>query len=118
MTEYLLRFSWPSKALSSNARVHWGRKAEAKKAYRFEGKIETKNKRVAPMPDAVLWFTFHPPTNRKRDLHNMPSQMKALIDGIADGMGCDDNQFLCKWPDAFSEVVKGGCVLVHIKPKE
>ncbi len=114
--QYLLRISWPSSALSSNSRTHWRPKATATKAYRSEAWATAKLHSITAMPDAVLEFTFCPPDRRRRDIHNMPAAMKAVIDGIADAMGCDDVGFRCRFPDHFGEVVRGGCVLVHVKP--
>lgn len=70
---------------------------------------------VATDPAATLEFQFHPPDRRRRDLSNMPATAKSQIDGIAQAMGCDDEGFRCIWPTAFSEPVKGGCVIVTIK---
>lgn len=113
---YLLRISWPNlKVLGSNSRAHWAQKAKAVKAYREEAWAEAKHRGVTQRPDAVLQFYFYPPDNRKRDAHNMPAAMKAVIDGIADAMGCDDKGFRCLYPSAFEKPSKGGAVLVEIQ---
>ena len=116
MTEYLIRVSWPDPKLQSNARGHWRPKAAATKAYRAEAFYMAKQAGVAAMPSANLEFSFYQPNNRKRDLHNMPAAMKAVIDGIADAMGCDDNAFKCRYPDEFSGVTLGGAVVIRIRP--
>lgn len=116
MTEYLLRLSWPPSALHSNARVHWAAKARAAKAYRRETWAAAKQAGVATFPNARIEFTFHPPDRRRRDAQNMPGAMKSAIDGIAEAMGCDDHGFRPVFPDALAEPVKGGAVLVHIRP--
>lgn len=110
-----LVLSWPDKALSSNARRHWSKVAQAKRKYRIEAEAWTLFHGAGVSPNAVLQFTFHPPDRRKRDAHNMPHMMKAAIDGIADAMGCDDNNFQCIFPSQFAEPVKGGKVVVEIK---
>jgi len=113
MTEIVL--PWPTKELGSNSRTHWRAKAAKVKAYRQAAAVLTRQSWVGHLPEATLEFTFYPPDRRKRDLHNMPSAMKAAIDGIADGMKCDDNLFKVVWPTEFSEPVKGGSVVVTIK---
>lgn len=85
---------------------------------RWEACLEAKQRRVATIPDAVLVFEFFPPDRRHRDVHNMPTAMKAYIDGIAQAMGCDDKGFRVQFPDRFAAPVNGGRVLVHIKPGE
>jgi crossover junction endodeoxyribonuclease RusA len=112
----LLRLSWPHPALWQNRRTHWRRRASKTADYRREawasalaqsvGRLETTTPRLV--------FSFHPPDRRKRDLHNMPATMKAAIDGIAQAMGCDDEGFRCVWPEAWGDVVKGGCVMIEI----
>lgn len=118
MKEYLIRLSWPSRDLSSNARGHWASRSRAVKAYRREAWAMCQRHKVQAMPGAVLEFTYAPPDRRRRDAQNMPHMLKAAIDGIADAMGCDDHGFRCVFPSQFSEPVKGGAVLVHIKPQE
>jgi crossover junction endodeoxyribonuclease RusA len=110
----LLRLSWPPQPLWQNYRAHWQRRANATANYRREawalaqsvGRLETTTPRLV--------FFFHPPDRRKRDLHNMPATMKAAIDGIAHAMGCDDAGFRCVWPEAWGDVVKGGCVMIEV----
>ena len=115
MTEYLIVLSWPHKDLQSNARKHWVAKAKATKNYRCEAAFDAKKRLVQCSHDAELIFTFTPPDRRHRDLHNMPYAMKAVIDGIADAMGCDDKDFVVRWPTQFEKPTKPGSVLVHIK---
>lgn len=117
MTDYLLRVSWPVKALQPHAKGHWRPKAAATSVYRREAAQVALTQGVASSPDAELHFLFYPPDNRLRDLHNMPAQMKPVIDGIADFMGVDDRGFKCFWPQEFSSKTKGGAVLVEVKPK-
>lgn len=115
MREYLLRLPWPDKALSSNARTHWAKRARAVKTYRHNAGWIARSHMVCPDPAADLTFTYYPPDRRKRDPQNMPHMLKAAIDGIADAMGCDDHQFRCVFPSEFEEPVKGGAVLVHVR---
>lgn len=113
--KYLLRLNWPDKALSSNGRVHWAQKARATATARTEAHYEAKARGLRdPMPNAMLRFTYYPPDRRKRDAHNLPTALKAHIDGIADAMGCEDSGFQCVFPGGFDEPCKGGAVLVEI----
>lgn len=115
--EYLLRLDWPDKALSPNSHRHWRARHKATAFARHAAWAKCKARGVPKMDGAVLTFDFAPPDRRKRDLHNMPHSMKATIDGIADALGCDDSEILCRWPERFSPPVKGGAVLVHIQPR-
>lgn len=114
----LLRISWPSPDLSANKRVHWSKRAKATKAYRHEAWGEAVNRGVLPDPQARLVFEFYPPDRRRRDAHNLPHQMKPAIDGIADAMGCDDNEFQCVFPSTLKDPIKGGAVLVSVETRD
>lgn len=116
MTEYLIRLDWPTPALWQNRRAHWSQRSREVAAARKAAWSLANQQRVTRMPNAVLEFTFHPPPKSRPDLQNMPATQKAAIDGIADAMGCDDRGFRCVWPMGFGERVKGGSVLVHVKP--
>lgn len=106
---------WPPKALTPHAKGHWRPKAAATKTYRATACVLTKAARLDCNPNARLVFRFHPPNRARRDLHNLPIQMKAAIDGIADAMGCDDHGFRCAWPETFDEPIKGGAVIVTVE---
>lgn len=112
-----IRLSWPSPKLHSHVKGHWRGKAAATAAYRNEAAWTAKAARVPRDPNARLIFAFAPPDRRRRDLHNLfgPAS-KAIIDGIADAMGCDDNKFRCRFPETFDERVKGGAVHVTVEP--
>ena len=105
---------WPSKALHAHAKGHWRPKAAATKAYRRVAWLLALEARVTPDPAAVLAFTYHPPDLRRRDCQNMPQAMKAVVDGIADAMNCDDNKFRVRYPEAFGDPVKGGRIVVEV----
>ena len=114
-----LTLPWPDRALSSNARVHWGARNRATNAARATaGWVATEAglHKLGPWPNAVLHFTYHPPS-RRGDPQNVPHMLKAYIDGIADAMGCDDNGFRVYFPPVFSEPVKGGAVVVTVSPQ-
>ena len=113
----LIRMSWPSRPLWQNRRSHWAVRADAVAAYRKEAwarAMEQGVKRIGTTTPRLV-FKFCPPDRRKRDLHNMPATQKAAIDGIADALGCDDDSgFRCIWPDAWGDVVRGGCVMIEV----
>ena len=114
MGSYLLRLSWPAKALWQNRPTHWAARAKAKRTARREATAEALLRGLPSMPGAELSFEFHPPDNRKRDLHNMPATQKAAIDGIADAMRCDDAGFKVVWPTEWGQVVPNGAVSITI----
>ena len=124
MTDHvaLLRLAWPTKPLWANSRVHWAKRSKAVAAYRREAYCLALEQPAVKLKLSrpLLTFTFHPPDNRRRDIHNMPHTMKATIDGIADAMGVDDQHFLCRWPGVFAKPVTDGCVLIEVKatPRE
>jgi len=110
---------WPKKALWQNARVHWAQRAHAVKSYRdvaYRLALHA-NLHKHPDPAPMLMFSFHPPDNRRRDLHNMMATQKASIDGIADAMRVDDRLFLCNWPMTWGKVIKGGAVYITVRVK-
>lgn len=107
---------WPAKELQSNARCHWSVKSRATKAARSAAFWLGKEAKVGAWPDAVLRFTYHPPDRRRRDCQDVPNSLKASIDGIADAMGVDDYGFKVHYPPEFSEVRKGGAIVVEILP--
>lgn len=90
----VLELPWPPKELSPNARVHFRVKAAAAKQYRETAYWLTQGMALLPDDsDITLHLEYYPPDNRKRDLDNMLSASKAAIDGIADGLGVNDQRF-------------------------
>lgn len=87
--------SWPSPALSPNARGHWSKKSKAAKIYRAEAWGATMSARVkAPATDTIgVHLAFYPPNNIRRDQDNMRASMKSAPDGLADALGVDDSRF-------------------------
>lgn len=88
---------WPNKRLSPNARVHWSILANAKANYKKTTQLLTMNALVETglpkKPDfanAHIQLVFCPPKNFAYDLDNALARMKAGIDGMALGLGCDD----------------------------
>jgi crossover junction endodeoxyribonuclease RusA len=107
---------WPHPWLSPNARVHWTQKRtatrNAREAACWVAKEAGWHRRE--WPDALrVSLTFHPPDNRRRDADNMLASSKALLDGIADAIGRDDNGWSISMSRA--EPRKGGAVLVRLE---
>lgn len=93
---YVIDLPWPDRRLHPNARVHWAVKAKATKAARRDAYWEARGCGVPPGMDAEMLkvrIVFHPPDRRKRDLDNLLSNSKALLDGIADAAGIDDSRW-------------------------
>lgn len=114
MTDYHLKLSWPPKAVHSNSRAPDWRKRKDAAAYRKEGWALALEAKIPKWPNAILECTYHPPSN-KFDCQNIPSALKAVIDGIADGMHVDDRHFAVRYPDRFAEVMKPGAILITVK---
>ena len=83
----------PARALSPNARVHPISLHRHKKAAKQRAYIEIRHAagmfRLPPFSRYTL--TFHHATNRSRDDDNAAASCKAYRDGIAEGLGVDDN---------------------------
>lgn len=124
MTEYLLRLSFPSKDLSPNAGSPWGkgsairRTKAAKKAKKEAWAVGLKHgiKNMPKAPEYIVTCTFYPPGNYHYDKDGLQARMKPYLDGIADAMGVDDVTFTPGEP-VIEKATKGGCVLVHIRPR-
>jgi crossover junction endodeoxyribonuclease RusA len=104
---------WPSKPLQSNARCHWAVKARATAKARHEAAIVAKAAGVGFWPNATILIEYYPPS-RRGDPQNVPTALKAYLDGIADAMGCDDKGFKVDFPSVFAGTKKGGEVLFRI----
>ena len=119
MSELVL--PWPSKDLSPNGRVHWAKKAKAAKAARAAGHLAVLEaglrKERLPAGRLHLFVDFYPPSRRKYDDDNLLAQFKPYRDGIAEGLGIDDVQFLSH-PCVMDETRKGGEVRVRITGAE
>lgn len=109
-----ISFPWPPSALTPHSKGSAWPRIRATKQYRYQSKILATMAQVPRAPTARLVFTFHPP-RMAGDPHNLPGRVKALIDGIADAMGCDDKAFRCAWPETFADPVKGGAVIVEVQ---
>lgn len=116
MKELLVRLPWPPSSLSPNARGHWSVKARAAKKYRGDCRIlcQAHGARALPVDALHVEVTFYPPDRRRRDSDNLMASCKACFDGVADATGVDDSRW--QWSIKRGEPVKGGAVLVHLKP--
>lgn len=115
--QYLIRLDWPPSALSPNARLHWAAKAKVAKKYRRDACYisQAMGCRALGCDWLDLEITFCPPNNARRDTDNMLAAIKSGLDGISDATGVDDSRWT--YSLARGEPVKGGAVLVHVKPR-
>ena len=105
---------WPAKKLHSNApQGHWGGKHRATAKARLEAQIMAGSAGVGHWPQAAILIEYYPPS-LKGDPQNVPSSLKAYIDGIADAMGCDDRGFKVDFPRVFAGTKKGGEVVFRV----
>jgi len=109
-----VKFPWPPRALSPNARVHWAVKAKAAKSYRLTcfAIARAAKASAAWEGDIHLRMGFAPPDNRHRDDDNMIAACKSLRDGLADALGVNDRRF--RLHSAVLPPMKGGAVLVEL----
>ena len=118
--EILIRLPWPPAGTSPNgAHGHWAAKSNAARSYKATCGWECKAQGVRPIgSDAVsVEVTFHPPRNGRFDLDNALARCKQGLDAVAEAIGVDD----ADWREMRlkrGDKVKGGCVLVHVRPVE
>lgn len=103
LVSLVIRCDLPPKECSPNWRGHWAQRFKATKQARHAARILTVDARNrayrewAPADYAhrrlKVSLTFVLPDNRKRDDDNLVASVKALLDGCADGLGVNDNQF-------------------------
>ena len=95
---------WPAKMrdLSPNGGKHWRTLWKARKMAHAIGLLKTRAWIAANGsvdPDCVLFrWTFHPPTNARRDDDNLVACMKPYRDGICEAIGRDDYYFASARP--------------------
>lgn len=105
---------WPDKCLSPNARVHWAKKSKAAKAARQAAHWQTlvSKDRITGTGPIDLHISFYPPSARRYDLDGLLSRLKSALDGVADGLGVDDNRFTLRIERCAP--VKGGEVRIIV----
>ena len=113
---------WPPSKLNPNQRTHFRAKAKIASKYKsdcyFLTKAATLNRGgIIPDGKVHLYIMFHAPDNRKRDMDNLLSSMKAGLDGIALALGVNDSGFRPVTID-FGPNVKGGAVRVWFDGKK
>lgn len=112
-----LTLPWPPKELSPNARVHWRVRHKHSKAYRHScGLLALQHKQSTPGGRLHLVLTFCPPDRRHYDDDNLLARFKAGRDGIADGLGINDKNFVTTI--SIGEPAQGGRVVVRIRQME
>ena len=104
---------WPMPEIRSNSRAHWAKKARVTKAARNAAGTLAKAEKVPRDPKASILIEYWPAA-RREDPQNVPTGLKAYIDGIADAMGCDDRNFAVDYPREFAGTRKPGEVVFHI----
>ena len=93
---------WPNRACWANSRSHWAVKAQAVKADRETALYLTREALlfqtwVEPPPEDTITVRMvfsHPKRTPRYDLQNAEAAMKAAVDGIAYGLGVDDERFM------------------------
>ena len=109
-----LTLPWPPKELSPNARVHWKPRHKHAQAYRKAcAWIALSSRRPLLAGKKYFWVTFCPPNRRSYDDDNLLARFKAGRDGVADGLGIDDKDFVTTIN--IGAPVTGGAVRVHIR---
>jgi len=106
----MIELPYPPAILNPNRPAHWAKKSKAKKNYKQACKVLALGK----PPMIRFSMVFHPPNNIRRDVDNAIASMKSGIDGLAEAWGIDDSQFEILFPRKFSEVVKGGKVVIEV----
>jgi crossover junction endodeoxyribonuclease RusA len=113
---------WPASCLSPNARSHWRKVGEAKKAARTLAKyvaLDAINRNNWPknVTAATTYITFVAKDDRKRDGDNHLAMLKAYLDGLADaGVIAND----CGFTHSPVRFVKGEdrSVIIEVKQTE
>lgn len=112
-----IEIAWPHKYLSPNARVGWKAKHRIVRDTRHKAGWAARDAKgretLSPGPIRVTTI-FYPPDRRARDEDNLKASMKAIYDGIADGIGVDD-KFFRHEPVVIGEPIKGGRVVVELE---
>lgn len=128
--KFKIAMPWPNRAMSSNARGHWAKKANAAHKYRYHCKmltleaiqagrwdIQALQEMVAEGAELHVFIDFYPPDRRRRDDNNLPGLFKSGLDGVADAIGIDDHLFRTHPFFQRDTIVRGGEVTVTITTK-
>jgi crossover junction endodeoxyribonuclease RusA len=111
----MIELIWPPRDLHPNARTHWAKMAKLTASYREHARAQAAAAKIVLEPEGkiFLMIEFCQPDNRARDLDGMLSNLKAGLDGIADGLEVNDRRFRPSLD--WGENVKGGGVRIFIK---
>jgi crossover junction endodeoxyribonuclease RusA len=90
----VLILPWPAPALNPNARACWQVRHRIGSKLRAECALLTRAARIT-VPDGLIavHLTAHPMSARSMDRDNLMARCKALLDGVADGLGVNDARF-------------------------
>ena len=111
---------FPSKALSPNARGHWAPRHLAGSKAKRDAYFLTSphNGRFADAKAITVYMRFEPPGRYRYDRDNLVARMKAALDGIAAGLGVDDNIFRPQAPEMGEPHRPQGRVIVRLEAAE
>jgi len=128
--KFQISLPWPNRAMSSNARVHWAKKATAAHKYRYTCKmisletiqagkwdVQALREVVEEGKELHVSIDFYPPDRRRRDDNNLPGLFKSGLDGVADALGIDDHLFRTRPFLHREKIVNGGEVRVTVTTK-
>lgn len=117
---FRLTLPWPAKPLHPNfrSRSHWPktratRMARIDAAFLAIAALRAQGYQCSTPNVFTLQTTFHPPGAHHYDSDNLQASCKALYDGIADALKCDDRLFR-HLPPIIADPCKGGKVIVEI----
>lgn len=116
----MITLPWPDAALSPNFHGHWRIRHTAFARAKAAATIATWHARPSiVIPDDLIFLriTAHPTCKRRRDDDNFIGRCKAYRDGIAKGLGIDDNRFTTL-PLVIGETRKPGQVTFELLGKE
>ena len=89
-----LTLPFPPPELNPNKRLHWARKVKIKNDEKNIGYLLAKpHYQVFGNSNIHLTMVFHPSSRRSFDLDNSLASSKAVLDGVAMGLGINDKQF-------------------------
>lgn len=89
-------------------------KIRARQDGHYSAKTALGRNKLAKADTYPLRITFTAPDGRHRDLDNMLAASKAVLDGVAEGLGIDDKRFRPIILDVKQDVNKQGFVIVEI----
>jgi crossover junction endodeoxyribonuclease RusA len=113
-----LSLPWPDRKLQSNASVRsLPQKTRLTKTARKLAWALSLDAKIKTKPDATIFIEYYPKAYRG-DVHNVPTSLKAYIDGIADAMGCDDRKFVVDYPTQWAGKDPKGKIVFRIEQPE